>query len=175
MKKQSGFTLIELVVVIIILGILAVTAAPKFINLQGDARLSALNGMKAAIQGANTLVYSKAALSGKEKLSSSTVEIGGTSTSPVNVNIAFGYLKATEADFELALESAFDVGADGSPTSASGTADWIIKVTAGATGSPSSAEVWQKGAPAACKLTYTEAVNATTAPTFSALPAASAC
>ncbi|MGL4893853.1 MAG: type II secretion system protein, partial [Shewanella sp.] len=45
MKKQQGFTLIELVVVIIILGILAVTAAPKFINLQGDARVSALNGL----------------------------------------------------------------------------------------------------------------------------------
>lgn len=175
MKRQQGFTLIELVVVIIILGILAVTAAPKFINLQGDARLSALNGMKAAIQGANTLVYSKAALSGKEKLSSSTVEIGGTSASPINVNVAFGYLKATEADFELALESVFDAGADGAPTSTTGTADWIIKVTAGTSGSPGSAEVWQKGAPAACKFTYTEAANATTAPTFSALPAASAC
>ncbi len=35
MSKQKGFTLIELVVVIVILGILAVTAAPKFMNLQG--------------------------------------------------------------------------------------------------------------------------------------------
>ena len=40
--KQEGFTLIELIVVIVILGILAVTAAPKFIDLQGDARASAL-------------------------------------------------------------------------------------------------------------------------------------
>lgn len=67
MKRQQGFTLIELVVVIIILGILAVTAAPKFINLQGDARTSALQGLKGAIQGANSLVFSKAALAGKEK------------------------------------------------------------------------------------------------------------
>ncbi|MGS0728942.1 type II secretion system protein, partial [Shewanella sp. 0m-11] len=52
MQKQNGFTLIELVVVIIILGILAVTAAPKFINLQSDARASALQGVKGAIQGA---------------------------------------------------------------------------------------------------------------------------
>ena len=38
MKRNAGFTLIELVIVIVILGILAVTAAPKFLNLQGDAR-----------------------------------------------------------------------------------------------------------------------------------------
>ena len=63
MKKgnNQGFTLIELVVVIIILGILAVTAAPKFINLQSDAYFSALQGLKAAINGSNTLIYSKAA------------------------------------------------------------------------------------------------------------------
>ncbi|WP_394493731.1 type II secretion system protein [Shewanella sp. ENK2] len=61
-KAQGGFTLVELVVVIIILGILAVVAAPKFINLQGDARVSSLAGMKAAIQSANTLVYSKPVL-----------------------------------------------------------------------------------------------------------------
>ena len=45
MKNQAGFTLIELVIVIIILGILAVTAAPKFLNLQDDARLAAANGV----------------------------------------------------------------------------------------------------------------------------------
>ena len=45
MKKQAGFTLIELVIVIIILGILAVTAAPKFLNLQDDARYSAAQGV----------------------------------------------------------------------------------------------------------------------------------
>ncbi|MDG2667452.1 prepilin-type N-terminal cleavage/methylation domain-containing protein, partial [Vibrio parahaemolyticus] len=49
MKKQTGFTLIELVVVIVILGILAVTAAPRFLNLQNDARKARLEGMKGAI------------------------------------------------------------------------------------------------------------------------------
>ena len=44
MKRSAGFTLIELVIVIIILGILAVTAAPKFLNLQGDAREAPLKG-----------------------------------------------------------------------------------------------------------------------------------
>ncbi|GLP97379.1 type IV pilin protein [Paraferrimonas sedimenticola] len=59
MKQQKGFTLIELVVVIIILGVLAVTAAPKFINLQDDAKVSALSGAKGALQSANNLVHAK--------------------------------------------------------------------------------------------------------------------
>ncbi|MED5332261.1 MAG: prepilin-type N-terminal cleavage/methylation domain-containing protein, partial [Pseudomonadota bacterium] len=37
-STQQGFTLIELIIVIVLLGILAVTAAPKFLNLQDDAR-----------------------------------------------------------------------------------------------------------------------------------------
>ena len=57
MKRSAGFTLIELVIVIVILGILAVTAAPKFLNLQGDARESTLSGMKAAMESSSSLVF----------------------------------------------------------------------------------------------------------------------
>ncbi|WP_341502863.1 type II secretion system protein [Gallaecimonas sp. GXIMD4217] len=59
MKKQSGFTLIELVVVIIILGILAVTAVPKFIDLQSDARKSAMQGILGGVKGASNLAHAK--------------------------------------------------------------------------------------------------------------------
>ena len=77
MKKQAGFTLIELVIVIIILGILAVTAAPKFLNLQDDARLAAANGVKASLQSSSQLVYSKAAILGVEGSSSGAVSVAG--------------------------------------------------------------------------------------------------
>ena len=168
MQKQNGFTLIELVVVIIILGILAVTAAPKFINLQSDARLSALEGMKASIQGANSLVYSKAAIAGKEKGGTGgaeTLDIG-TGT---DINIVYGYMKATETDFENGLDVTFAAGADGKPTSTTATDEWIIKEET------SKVTIWQKGAPAACKLEYTQATSSSAGPTFAAMPTTSNC
>jgi MSHA pilin protein MshA len=57
MKKQSGFTLIELVMVIVILGILAAAALPKFVNLKDEAQLAALKGVAGSISSGNTINY----------------------------------------------------------------------------------------------------------------------
>lgn len=65
MRKSAGFTLIELVIVIIILGILGAVAAPRLFNLQGDAYGANLNAMKSSISTAATMANAKAQISGK--------------------------------------------------------------------------------------------------------------
>ncbi len=79
--KKHGFTLIELIIVIVILGILAVIAAPKFIDLQSEARISTLNGYKAAIEGANTMTRGYATLHGLDQKNL----IAGSSSTPAMV------------------------------------------------------------------------------------------
>jgi MSHA pilin protein MshA len=109
--NQEGFTLIELVVVIVILGILAVTAAPKFINLQADARTATLQAIKASMQTASSLVYSKSLIAGIE-----TTEAGagtGGADNPtviVNsgggaVNLDFGYPVSTAGTAPVTVPS----------------------------------------------------------------------
>lgn len=57
MNKQHGFTLIELVMVIVILGILAAVAIPRFVDLRGDAKTAAVQGVAGALSSASAINY----------------------------------------------------------------------------------------------------------------------
>ena len=75
MRTSQGFTLIELIVVIVILGILAATALPKFVNLGGDARRSVMKGVEGSMRAANAILYAKAAVAGSQSAATTN---GGT-------------------------------------------------------------------------------------------------
>ena len=58
--QSKGFTLIELVVVIVILGVLSIVALPKFINLADDSRKAVMEGLVSTIKSSTTMIHSKA-------------------------------------------------------------------------------------------------------------------
>lgn len=88
LSNIRGFTLIELIIVIIILGIISVTALPKFVDMRSDAKTASLKAVKATMQAAVNFTYSKSAIKGNQKLTAGTnvyVEINGNP-----VSIKFG-------------------------------------------------------------------------------------
>ncbi|EGQ9574560.1 type II secretion system protein [Vibrio alginolyticus] len=105
MKRQGGFTLIELVVVIVILGILAVTAAPRFLNLQDDARDATLEGLKGSLQGAAGIVYGKAAIAGVEASDDQSITFNKKT-----INTVYGYPKAEFASLEHIVDGIGESG-----------------------------------------------------------------
>lgn len=156
MKKQSGFTLIELVVVIVILGILAVTAAPRFLNLQSDARESSLEGLKGAMAGAGSIVYGKAAIEGKERLDKAD---GATlATLEDGTELQFGYPRASVNGLVKVVQGLEDAN------------EWVYIPTSGATaivatfaGPASSAQAITAGD---CYVTFVEAEDSASTPTI---------
>ncbi|MBC7002305.1 type II secretion system protein [Photobacterium sp. BZF1] len=97
-RLSRGFTLIELVVVIVILAITAVFAAPRFLNSASDARKAALDGFVGAYQAADTMVVSKAMMHGMDYTLDYT-QIPGT-----DLRVIYGHMSLLKEDLEKAMD-----------------------------------------------------------------------
>ncbi len=102
-QAQQGFTLIELVMVIVILGVLAATAIPKFVDLKGEAQTAAAAGVQGALNSANTINYATCSMrtnaAGNAKCSTvaNCAEVGSKLMQPA-ITITVGALPAVTAD-----------------------------------------------------------------------------